>query len=237
MIRVFKPVILNIYPHDSQAFTQGLLIDPFHNQLYESTGLYGHSTLRKVNLITGQSLNQKRLKTHFFGEGIAQIGTHIYQLTWKNQMGLIWNLNDLKLIGSFPYSGEGWGLTTDKHHLILSNGSSQLKFLDPLNYKIIKVLRVYFSSSHVSWNPALRLNALQWVKGKIYANLYPSNQIAIINPHSGLIEALLDLTSLNKSKLVTNEAVCNGIAYDQVNDRLYVTGKLWPYLYEIKRPL
>jgi glutamine cyclotransferase len=233
MIRVFKPVILNILPHNSQSFTQGLFIS--NHQLYESTGLYGRSSLRQIDLSTGNTIRSQKLYPQLFGEGLAVLNSKIYQLTWLNKICLVWNQKTLNPIGHFPISGEGWGLTTDGLHLISSDGSSTLSFYDPSTQTVVKKIRAHFQSNRSNPKMTLHLNALQWVQGKIYANLYPSDQIAIINPRTGRIEALLDLATLNQSRS-TKDAVCNGIAYDRNNDRLYVTGKLWPQLYEIKRP-
>ncbi len=232
MIRVFKPEILNIYPHNSRSFTQGLAIA--NHQLYESTGLYGQSTVRQVDLSTGNTVRSQKLSPSAFGEGLAVLNSKIYQLTWLNQTGLIWDQKTLNLIGQFRYKGEGWGLTTNGLHLIRSDGSPYLYFMNPQSFVIVKTIKVHFQRQS-NRKEVIRLNALQWVKGKIYANLYPSDQILIIDPETGRVEAVIDLFTLNQSKSIP-EAVTNGIAYNNATDRLYVTGKLWPHLYEIKRP-
>jgi glutaminyl-peptide cyclotransferase len=215
--------VVREYPHDTEAFTQGLVfVDGF---LYEGTGLEGHSSLRLVDLETGAVLKKVNLPDEYFGEGIAVVDNRIIQLTWQSNIGFVYDKVSLKLIGNFSYPTEGWGLTYNGNHLIMSDGTSNLYFLDPETFERVGQVIVLDGT-----NPVTRLNELEYIKGYIYANIWLKEKIAIINPQTGQIEAWIDLTGLEST--IINQA--NGIAYDQLNDRLFVTGKNWPKLYEIK---
>ncbi|MCX8151008.1 MAG: glutaminyl-peptide cyclotransferase [Candidatus Bathyarchaeota archaeon] len=218
--------IIQVYPHDKNAFTQGLIYsDGF---LYESTGLYGSSTLRKVDLETGNTVDSVSLPTEFFGEGIALVNEKIIQLTWKSQIGFVYNKENLSLIHNFTYSTEGWGLTFDGKNLIMSDGTDKLYFLDPATYKQVSYVNVNDGNL-----PVTNLNELEYVSGEVYANIWHEQKIAVINPLTGQVKAWINLLGIENTPL-SEEEVLNGIAYDAQSNRLFVTGKNWPHLYEIK---
>ena len=220
--------ILNIYPHDSNAFTQGLIL--VGGKLLESTGQEGSSSLRSVELATGNILKKIDVPPPYFAEGMTVLNGKVYQLTWMHKVGFIYDAQTLERVGQFNYQGEGWGLTTDGQSLIMSDGSNRLKFLDPVSYRVTKTLTVLDGTSAVN-----QLNELEFIQGEIYANIWHSDRIAVIDPNSGRVKAWIDLTGLMpEGEFRDEEAVLNGIAYDQANDKLYVTGKLWPRLFEIK---
>ncbi|HKY46095.1 MAG TPA: glutaminyl-peptide cyclotransferase [Pyrinomonadaceae bacterium] len=220
--------ILNIFPHDSNAFTQGLIL--VDGKLLESTGQEGSSSLRSVELETGKVLKKVDVPPPYFAEGIAMLNGKVYQLTWQHSVGFIYDLQTLERAGQFDYQGEGWGLTTDGQSLIVSDGSSKLKFLDPASFRVTKTISVVDGAQ-----PVNQLNELEFVKGEIYANVWHSDRVAVIDPQTGRVKAWIDLTGLMpEGELLDEEAVLNGIAYDQANDKFYVTGKLWPRLFEIK---
>jgi glutamine cyclotransferase len=220
--------IVQTYPHDPAAFSQGLFFqDGF---LYESTGRRGQSSLRKVDLESGSVLQEVSLPTSLFGEGIAPFGDKIYQLTWQSGLGLIYDASSFESAGQFRYAGEGWGFTQDGRYLIMSNGSSSLYFLDPVSTRQVGRLQVYQGDQ-----PVTQLNELEYIKGFIYANVWHGNAILKISPNSGRVVAWIDLSDLVAQQDVSDpEAVLNGIAYDAELDRIFVTGKLWPNLYEIR---
>ena len=220
--------ILNIYPHDSNAFTQGLIL--VDGKLLESTGQEGSSSLRSVELATGKILKKVDVPVPYFAEGMTVLNGKVYQLTWMHNVGFIYDAQTLDRVGQFNYQGEGWGLTTDGQSLIMSDGSNRLKFLDPASYRVTKTLSVLDGTTAVN-----QLNELEFIQGEIYANIWHSDRIAVIDPQSGRVKAWIDLTGMMpEGELRDGEAVLNGIAYDQANDKLYVTGKLWPRLFEIK---
>jgi len=234
-----KPVvydfeIINTYPHDSKAYTQGLF---FHNGfLYEGTGRYGSSSIRKVAISTGEVLQKMDLEKKYFGEGIALFNDEIHQLTWKNNKGFVYDLNSFDLKKSFGYdkSREGWGLTSNKKHLIKSDGTERIWFLDPNTHKELNYIEVYTNKRKVT-----KLNELEFINGLIYANVWQKNALVMINPTNGKVEGIVDLGLLmqdiqKQQKIDKNDEVLNGIAYDQENDRLFVTGKKWGKLFEIK---
>jgi glutamine cyclotransferase len=229
-VPVLQYKIINTFPHDPEAFTQGLVWkDGF---LYESTGLYGSSSLRKVELETGNILQQHYLSDDYFGEGITIFRDKIYQLTWKEQIGFIYDRETFQLLETFSYSQEGWGITHDGEYLIISDGSPILHFVDPLTLEEIKQIEV-----HEKQSPVNRINELEYIQGKIYANIWQTDRIAIIEPGSGRITAWFDLSNiLNQLDVDENVKidVLNGIAYDSENNRLLVTGKLWPVLFQIE---
>ena len=227
-IPVYGYTVVNSYPHDPQAFTQGLVYD--NGVLYEGTGLNGRSSLRRVDLQTGQVQQNQPLDSQYFGEGIALLNGKIFQLTWQNHVGFIYNKDTFAKIGEFSYQTEGWGLTTDGKELIMSDGTSNIYFLDPDTLKETHRIAV----SGEGGGPVTSLNELEYVNGEIYANLWRTDKIARIDPTSGQVLGWIDLTGLLKPEDRTQPVdVLNGIAYDPATDRLFVTGKLWPKLFEI----
>lgn len=219
--------VIREYPHDPEAFTQGLF---YHNgYLYEGTGLNGYSTLRKVELRTGHILKKINLPEKYFGEGITVLHRRIFQLTWRTRTGFIYDLESFRQIGSFQYKTEGWGITTDGRVLIMSDGTDTLYRLDPVSCRVIGSIKV-----HDARRPVNLLNELEYVKGEIFANVLGSDLIARISPRSGLVTGWLDLGILRTRFSSFDADVLNGIAYDSRGDRLFVTGKRWPLLFEIK---
>ena len=220
--------IINIYPHDPNAFTQGLVF--LDGRMIESTGQEGRSSLRNVELQTGRILKKVDVPYPHFAEGITLLNNKIYQLTWQDQRGFIYDAQSFEKTGEFKYNGEGWGLTTDGKSLILSDGSSRIRFLDPDSFQVTKTIAVMDGKV-----PVDQLNELEFVNGEIYANIWHKDRIATINPQSGRVTAWIDLAGLlQPGDVEDTEAVLNGIAYDQSGGRLFVTGKLWPRLFEIK---
>ncbi len=220
--------IINSYPHDANAFTQGLI---FHDgALYEGTGLYGRSSLRKVALATGQVEQIHHLGAGFFGEGIAICQGRLYQLTWQSRIGFIYEPRTFRKIGSFAYDTEGWGLTCDGRQLIMSDGTNLLRFLDLKTMGVVRTLAV-----KAEGGPLANLNELEYVKGEIYANIWNADLIARISPRSGRVLGWIDLSGLRA--MLGNSGrpeALNGIAYDEKGDRLFVTGKLWPKIFQIE---
>jgi glutamine cyclotransferase len=220
--------ILNRYPHDSNAFTQGLAFaDGF---LFEGTGLRGRSGLRKVDLATGTILQYRSLPARFFGEGVTVYQNKVIQLTWRAHVGFVYDKDTFQLIETFHYPTEGWGITYDGEYLIMSDGTSTLHFLHPKSYKKMGLIEVYDRNG-----PLPNLNELEYVQGLILANVWQTDKIAQISPATGEVVGWIDLRGLLKPEdRIQRVDVLNGIAYDQMNDRLFVTGKLWPGLFEIK---
>jgi len=220
--------LVHSYPHDAGAFTQGLL---FHDgSLYESTGQYGASSIREVRLKDGKVLREHALPGVYFGEGMTLWNDMLLTLTWRNGLGFCWSLSEFKQSCSFSYTGEGWGLTHNGTSLIMSDGSADIRFLDPATYAEQRRITV-------TWNdrPVLRLNELEYVKGEILANVWMTDRIARINPETGAVIDWIDLSALTaKAQPSSYDAVLNGIAYDAKADRLFVTGKYWPKLFEIR---
>ena len=220
--------VVHTYPHDRQAYTQGLFYLDGH--LYESTGLNGQSSLRMEDLETGRILQLKDVPSKYFAEGLAPWGSTLIQITWQNHIALVYDRATFHFLRTLPYEGEGWGLTSDDKNLILSDGTATLRFLDPTTFKVVRRVTV---KDH--GKPVTQLNELEFVQGEIYANVWHSDRIARIAPASGTVLAFIDLTGLLPQTERTNaEAVLNGVAYDAVHDRLFVTGKLWPKLFEIR---
>jgi glutamine cyclotransferase len=222
----YTAAVVHGWPHDPAAFTEGLL---YHNgSLYESTGR--QSSIRQVDLTTGKVLRQKDLDPKYFGEGIVIWKDRLIQLTWKSEIGFVYDLKTFALRSTFHYAGEGWALTRDATHLIMSDGTSDLRFLDPDS--LAEIRRIHVTCDGI----AIRnINELEWVKGEVYANVWLTNVIVRIDPATGEIKGLIDLTDLAASATkVVGDNVLNGIAYDAAGDRLFVTGKLWPSLYQIK---
>jgi glutamine cyclotransferase len=219
---------INSWPHDNTSFTEGLVIK--NGILYESVGLNGSSSLRLVDLETGTVKTKVDLPAEYFAEGITVLDGKIYQLTWRNNKGFIYDQGSLSQLAEFSYPGEGWGLTDDGRSLIMSNGTNVITFLSPHTFQIEKVIKVMDDDK-----PLVNLNELEYVKGEIFANIWHSDKIVRIDPGSGRILGWIDLTGLYPSEDRSGkEAVLNGIAYDQTSDRLFVTGKLWPRLFEIQ---
>jgi glutaminyl-peptide cyclotransferase len=221
--------IIHTFPHDPKAFTQGLIYIDGH--LYESTGLNGHSSLRMVDLTTGEVLQKHDLPQEYFGEGLTDWGSTLIQLTWTSHRAFVYDRFSFSLVQTFTYSGEGWGLTHDETNLILSDGSSYLRFLDPKTFRVVRRIHVTDDSGHAVDN----LNELEYIHGEIYANVWQTDEILCIDPHTGKILGRIDLTGIiDKRELEGEGAVLNGIAYDATHDRLFLTGKLWPKLFEVK---
>ena len=219
--------VRHVYPHDPRAFTQG--IEYHAGALYEGTGLNGQSTLRRVELTTGKVLQQVALAPEYFGEGITTWGDTILQLTWQSQLGFIYDRNTFKQLRTFKYTGEGWGLTHNATQLIMSDGSASLRFLDPKT--LTETRRLLVTDAGVIIR---ELNELEWVDGEIYANVWQTNFIARISPSSGRVVGWIDLTGLlSPDERRAGADVLNGIAYDAAGKRLFVTGKLWPKVFEI----
>jgi glutamine cyclotransferase len=220
--------VKNSYPHDRTAFTQGLVFED--GDLVEGTGLNGRSTLRRVELETGKIIQFRRLPSRFFGEGITIFGERIVQLTWQTRTGFVYDKHSFALQEKFHYPTEGWGLTHDGNRLILSDGTDVLYFLDPETFQQIGKLRVVDHQG-----PVTRLNELEYVKGEIFANIWQTDRIARIAPDTGRVTGWIDLAGLlNRRGHIPPVDVLNGIAYDEAGDRLFVTGKLWPTLFEIE---
>ena len=219
--------VINKYPHDPTAFTQGLVIH--EDVFYEGTGLYGESSLRAVEPETGEIIQSIMLEPEYFGEGITIHNNHIYQVTWRQHKGFIYNM-DLTHAGNFTISGEGWGLTTDETYLIMSDGTSTISYIDPDTHTTTSTITVTYEGEEID-----QINELEYIQGLIYANIWQTDRIAIIEPTSGSVVSWIDLTGLKDELDHQNGInVLNGIAYDQKNDKLYVTGKLWPNIFEIK---
>lgn len=228
----FTPVmtyeVLNVFPHDPQAFTQGLVF--YEGYLYESTGLYGRSSLRQVDLETGEVLRKVDLSEEYFAEGLVLYKDRFFQLTWREGIGFIYDLDEFSLLDQFDYQTEGWGLTHDGEHLIMSDGTDNLYFLDPNTLQITETVEVTFMGEEI-----VRLNELEYIRGEIYANIWRTDYIVRIDPTTGDVLGWIDLRGILPEALRTSETdVLNGIAYDQESGRLFVTGKFWPELYEIR---
>ena len=221
--------IVGTYPHDTSSYTQGLLI--YNGELYEGTGNYGKSKLKKVDLKTGKSQQEISLDPKFFGEGVTILNDTIYQLTWKEKTVFVYALKDFKKIKEFSIDIEGWGLTTDGKSLIASNGSGDLFYYEPSTFKLTKTQTVTEAGS-----PTFNLNELEYIDGFVYANQYTYPYIFKINPNTGEIVAKADLTQMwDRAKaLDPNAEVPNGIAYDPAAKKIYITGKWWPELYEVQ---
>jgi glutamine cyclotransferase len=224
----YSYLVVNEYPHDPRAYTQGLVFDDGY--LYEGTGLYGPSSLRRVALETGQVLQMLELSSQYFGEGIAIYdGNKIAQLTYREQVGFIYDKADFELLDQFTYPTEGWGLTYDGSRLIMSDGTSTLHYLDPATLEDVSTVEVIDTDG-----PVQRLNELEYVEGEIYANIFTTDRIAVIEPTTGRVTAWIDLQGLLSPEEAAEAGVLNGIAYDADADRLFVTGKRWPALFEIE---
>jgi len=220
--------IVNIFPHDDKAFTQGLVFD--EGILYEGTGLNGSSSLRAIKLETGEALKRLKLPARYFGEGITVFGNRLIQLTWRSGTGFIYDKTNFKLLGEFHYRTEGWGITHDGRRLIMSDGTAHIYFLDPETYEMTGGIDVTDEDG-----PVTRLNELEYVRGDIYANVWQTDSIVIIDPGTGRVKGRIQLVKLlEHAGGDKGMKTLNGIAYDKETDRLFVTGKLWPGIYEIE---
>lgn len=220
--------VVHVYPHDPGAYTQGLFY--LNGVMYESTGLNGQSSIRKVRLETGEVLQKRDIPEQYFGEGIINWKDRLLEITWKSEVGFIYDLNSFAPKGQFMYPGEGWGLTQDGKRIIMSDGSAELRFWDPETLRETGRITVTDDG-----RPVDQLNELEWIKGEVFANVYQTNRIARIDPATGKITGWIDLTGiLPPADRFRQVDVLNGIAYDARTDRLFVTGKLWPKLFEIK---
>jgi glutamine cyclotransferase len=225
---VYSPRIIDKYPHDPKAFTQGLVFE--NGYLYEGTGLYGKSSLRKTVLESGDVVQRFNLSARLFGEGITIVQDTLIQLTWRSHIGFVYERDSFKLIRIFQYPTEGWGITYDGKQLIMSDGTEHLYFLNPETYEISGKVSVYDDNGLIT-----KLNELEYIKGLIYANVWQSSRIAIIDPLTGQVNGWIDLQELVRSAGGNNTTkTLNGIAYDQESDRLFITGKMWPDIYEIQ---
>ena len=228
VIPVYTYKVVNTYPHDQSAFTEGLVFED--GVLYEGTGLPGYSTLRRVKLETGEILQICELPPQLFGEGLTIYGNKIIQLTWQSHIGFVYDKYSFKLLQEFNYPDEGWGITHDEKRLIMSDGTETLHFLDPETFEEIGQIEVFANDI-----PITRINELEYIQGEIYANIWKTERIARIDPLTGQVIGWIDLRGIlspeNDSETVD---VLNGIAYDTNNDRLFVTGKYWPKLFEIE---
>ena len=220
--------VVKTYPHDRTAFTQGLEYrDGF---LYEGTGMFGRSSVRKIDLDSGRIIQRYDLPQPFFGEGITVLHQQILELTWQSQTGFVYDKSSFQVLRSFDYPGEGWGLTNDGKQIYMSDGSANIRVWDSATLKEIRRITVKDGAT-----PVTQLNELEWVRGEIYANVWQTDRIARISPVDGRVLGWIDLTGiLPKSERPDPDAVLNGIAYDAAGDRLFVTGKLWPKIFEIK---
>lgn len=220
--------IIHVYPHDPSAFTQGLIY--LNGFLYEGTGLRGRSSIRMEDLPSGKVLQHYDLPANLFGEGLTDWGSTLVELTWTSHKGFVYDRFSFRLLRTFDYSGEGWGLTHDGRYLIMSDGTPNLRFLDPRTFREVRRVRVTDNG-----NPVENLNELEYIHGEVYANVWETNRIARISPLTGRVLSWIDLRGILPAGDVQDDnAVLNGIAYDPKGDRIFVTGKLWPKLFEIK---
>lgn len=225
---MYRYRVIRTYPHDRQAFTQGLVYEA--GELYEGTGIRGQSSLRRVELETGLVRQQHMLPGPYFGEGVTIFGDRIIQLTWQDRIGFVYDKASFELVRQFSYATEGWGITHDDSRLIMSDGSANLYILDPETFTEIDRIEV-----HDEQGPVVRLNELEYVRGDVYANVWQTDRIARIDLLTGRVAAWIDLTGLlSMADRQQRVDVLNGIAYDAENDRLFVTGKWWPKLFEIQ---
>lgn len=219
--------VVAVYPHDSKAFTQGLVVHD--GKLYEGTGQYGASSIRRVDLETGSVEKMHPLNAMYFGEGITILGDKLYEITWQHGVGFVYDVDTFSVKQTFQYTGEGWGLTHDGKQLILSDGTSTIRFLDPQTFEVVRTIDVRDGDK-----PIDKLNELEYIDGEIWSNIWYDDRIARISPATGKVVGWIDLSTLYPAARRSNEAVLNGIAYDAKSKRLFVTGKDWPQLYEIE---
>ncbi len=226
-VKQYKYKVKNIYPHSTESFTQGLVYQ--HGILYESTGLYGRSKLLKLNIKTGRPIARRDLSAKFFGEGLTVVGDTLVQLTYRSGTGFVYNKKNLEIINTFSYPMEGWGLTYDGEHLIISDGTSNLYYFNPIDYKPVNVITVKKNGT-----PLNKLNELEYINGYVFANIWKSEIIVQIDPVTGLVVGEIDLGELSRQNKRSSEGVLNGVAFDHERQTMLVTGKLWPRLYEIQ---
>jgi glutamine cyclotransferase len=228
-VPIYEYDILHTYPHDPSAYTEGLFY--LNGFLYESTGLEQHSSIRKVRIDTGAVVKKIDIPPQYFGEGIVNWDGHLISLTWKSHVGFVWDLATFKLQRQFQYEGEGWALTQDGKQLIMSDGTPELRFINPNTLKETNRIQVTLDGK-----PIRNVNELEWVKGEIYANVWQTNWILRIDPKTGQVVGLINLAHLLSptDRVTEPDGVLNGIAYDAKGDRLFVTGKNWPKLFEIR---
>ncbi|MEO5930815.1 MAG: glutaminyl-peptide cyclotransferase [Candidatus Kapaibacterium sp.] len=225
---VYTVEVVKEYPHDTAAFTEGLVYDDGY--MLESTGMPGTSSLRETELASGRIVRKFDMPREYFGEGLAYFGDRLYQLTWQNQIGFVYDRKSFKQLDTFSFYGEGWGLTHDENNLIMSDGTSTLRILEPGTLKVKGTLVVFNGNQQVG-----KLNELEYIDGEIYANIWQTERIARIDPVSGNVKAWIDLTGILKpAERTGHEDVLNGIAYDPKGKRLFVTGKYWAKIYEIR---
>lgn len=225
---VWRAEVVKAFPHDPAAFTEGLFYAG--GRLFESTGMEGQSVIREVRLADGGVVHQVTLPPDLFGEGIVAHGGRLVSVTWRTGQGFLWSFPGLKPLGRFSYPGEGWGMTDDGRHLLLSDGTPDLRLLDPVSLTEVGRLRVTAEGA-----PVQNLNELEWVKGEILANIWLTDRIARIDPRSGHVTGWIDLSGLPRPRTGNaGDAVANGIAWDKAGNRLFVTGKNWPRLYQIR---
>ena len=225
---IYDYEVINRYPHDDKAFTQGLFYDDGY--IYESTGFWTTSSIRKAELETGKVLQQENLPDELFGEGIVRVGNFIINLTWKSELALIFDFKTFELKSYASYKGEGWGLTTDGEFVYMSDGTSEIRVLSRADLSEIRRIPITANGK-----PVEKLNELEWIDGEIYANIWETDRIARIDPQTGFITAWIDLSGLlqNHGIVTDRSSDLNGIAYDKATDRLFVTGKYWSHLFEI----
>ncbi len=227
-IRVEVAQIVKRYPHDPRAFTEGLFID--RGELFESTGELGRSSVRQVDLASGKVLRSAQIPPPQFGEGIVPWQGQILSLTWRDKVGYRWNRKTLKKLGSFTYEGEGWSLTSNGRELVMSDGTDTLRFIDPAKFTVKRALKVT-----VQGKPLRMINELEWVDGQVYANIWQTDFAVKIDPVSGKIVGLIDLSALHQAAgAYGQDQVANGIAWDAKARKLYFTGKEWPALFEVR---
>ena len=219
--------VVHAWPHDRAAFTEGLVF--LHGHFLESTGLTGQSTLREVDLKTGAVLRQVSIPAQYFGEGLTVLGDRVFQLTWQTKKGFVYDLTSFRLEKEFAFEGEGWGLTTDGQSLIMSNGTSQIQFLDPNTFQVTRTIRVLYEGQ-----PVENLNELEYIRGEIFANVWMKDHIVRIDPATGVVVGDINFAGLLPREDSAKADVLNGIAYDAADDRLFVTGKLWPKVFEVR---
>ena len=220
--------VVKAWPHDRAAFTQGLVFRD--GSLLESTGLNGQSTLREVELKSGRILKQVALAPVYFAEGIAVMGSHVFQVTWQNRTGFVYDVDTFQRQKEFAYDGEGWGLTSDGRSLILSDGTDRIRFLDAATFSVMRTISVTLDGK-----PVNRLNELEYVHGEIFANIWQSDDVVRIDPATGNVRGVINFSGLlAPTERRPDTDVLNGIAYDPKDDRLFVTGKRWPQLFEVR---
>jgi glutaminyl-peptide cyclotransferase len=224
----YSYTVVKTFPHDPNAFTQGLVF--LDGKLLESTGLRGHSTLREVDLPSGRVLRQTPVPDRYFAEGLAVLGGKAYQLTWQAQKAFVYDEATFHLENEFAYTGEGWGLATDGHQLILSDGTAQIRFLDPASFQVKRTVQVA-----IQGRPVDQLNELEYIQGEIFANVWQTDFVVRIDPANGAVIGVINFAGLlPEADRQTTTDVLNGIAYDQAHDSLFVTGKFWPKLFQVR---